>query len=56
MLSMVLQLAGLGLLFIGIAAAATGASDSVNPDSKKGKLHIWYSDVTVTSLRQPEGF
>jgi hypothetical protein len=40
MLSMILQLGALGNLIIGIGAAV--ASDSVDPNIKKGKFDFWY--------------
>jgi pantothenate kinase len=40
MLSMILQLGGLANLIIGIAAAAA-VGDSVDADTKNGKLDYW---------------
>jgi len=41
MSSMILQIGGLGNLIIGIAAVAS-KGDSVDAESKEGKVDFWY--------------
>jgi len=57
MLSITLQLGGLGSLIIGIltATAAEASRDSVHTESVKGKFKLGISDVRVKSLREFEG-